>query len=105
MKFSLSKQLWVLAAFFSLWPSFLFAQASNVSQNLVDCKNGRETCDRSRLSKSESAEVALSEQNVSNCTTGTTSCDRSRLTESEARESSIAALQRNIGNCRDGRYL
>jgi len=57
MKVSLQK-LWVQVLCLSLWPILGFAQSSDLAQNLADCKSGREACDRSKLSQSESAEVA-----------------------------------------------
>ena len=61
----------------SLWPVLLLAQSSNLAENLTDCKNGWETCDRSRLSQSEPADVALSDhrRDVSNCRASFASCD------------------------------
>jgi hypothetical protein len=86
MKFSLSKRRRVLAACLGFWPVLLFAQSSDVTQNLGDCKNGFASCDGSRLSESESADVARAEhrRNVSNCRNGYDSCDHSKLTEPEA---------------------
>src|SRR5947207_14919589 len=69
MKVSLRKCLLVQVACLGLWPILLFAQSPDLAQNLVDCRNGRETCDPSKLSPSQSADVALAGhgRNVSNC--------------------------------------
>jgi len=61
MRTRLTRYLWESLAGFSLWPVLLFAQSSDLAQNLTDCKNGWETCDRSRLSQSESVDVALAD--------------------------------------------
>jgi hypothetical protein len=85
MKVSLRKCLWVQVACLSLWPILLFAQSPDLAQNLADCKNGWETCDRSKLSPSESDAVALARhgRNVSNCRNGYNPCDRLKLTQQE----------------------
>ena len=69
MKVSLRKCLLVQVACLGLWPILLFAQSPDLAQNLVDCRNGREICDPSKLSPSQSADVALAGhgRNVSNC--------------------------------------
>src|SRR5579863_9645449 len=59
MKVSLRKCFGVQAACLCLWPILAFAQSSDLSQNLADCKAGRDTCDRSRLSQSEVSRPAL----------------------------------------------
>src|ERR1700747_2374047 len=103
MKDSLSKY-WALVACLSLWPIALFAQSSYLEQNLTDCKNGRETCNRSKLSQSESADVALAShrRNVSNCRSGFAACDHSKLTQQEEIAWAIADHQRNVSDCKDG---
>jgi hypothetical protein len=86
MKISLRKCLGVQVACLSLWPILSFAQSSDLSQKLADCKAGRDTCDRSKLSQSEVNDVALAVhgRNVVNCRNGYDSCDRSKLSEPEA---------------------
>jgi hypothetical protein len=59
MKVNLRQRPWVQVACLSLWPILLFAQSSDLAQNLADCKNGREACDRSKLTPSQSDAVAL----------------------------------------------
>src|SRR5438876_7805993 len=85
MKVSLRKCLLVQVACLGLWPILLFAQSPHLAQNLADCRNGRETCDPSKLSPSQSADVALAGhgRNVSNCRNGYDSCDHSKLTQQE----------------------
>src|SRR5689334_1587447 len=77
--------LWAQAACLSLWPILAFAQSPNLAQNLADCNAGRESCDRSRLSQSESADAALAAhaRNVTKCRNGYDSCDHSTLTKPE----------------------
>ena len=104
MKANLRKYLWAPVACLSLWPVLAFAQSPDLSQNLEACKAGRETCDRSRLSAPQLAEVALAShgRNVANCRNHYDSCDRSKLTASEAREMTVAEQQRNFTACKDG---
>jgi hypothetical protein len=59
MKFSLKKCFGALVACLSLWPILAFAQSSDLAQNLEACKAGRDICDRSRLTASETMDVAL----------------------------------------------
>ncbi len=59
MTCSLVKRFVVLSACFGFWPILLVAQSSDATQNLADCKNGWESCDRSKLSQSEFADVAM----------------------------------------------
>jgi hypothetical protein len=105
MRVTLRKCLWAQVACLSLWPVLALAQSSDLAQNLADCKNGRETCDRSKLNQSESADVALAGhgRNVSNCRNGYDFCDHSKLTEPEAVALAVADHQRNVSNCNDGR--
>jgi hypothetical protein len=86
MKISLQKCLWVRMACLILWPIVQSAQASDLVQSLANCKNGRQSCDRSGLTKTQSAEVARADQqrNLSNCRDGFESCDRSKLSAREA---------------------
>ena len=81
MKINLSKSRWAQVVCLSLWPVLLCAQSSDLAQNLADCKSGWESCDHSRLSQSESADVALIEHrhNVANCRNRYDSCDHSKL--------------------------
>jgi hypothetical protein len=59
MNISLRKCLGKQVACLRLWPILACAQSSDLSSNLANCKAGRDTCDRSKLSQSEAAEVAL----------------------------------------------
>src|SRR5207244_5640914 len=95
---SLRKCFWVQVACLSLWPILLCAQSSDLAQNLADCKNGREACDRSKLSSSESDAVAIARhgRNVSNCRNGYDFCDHSKLSEPEAMALALADHQRNV---------
>jgi len=103
MKVRISKYFWVQIACTSLWPVLLFAQSSDLVKNLEDCKYGVDTCDRSRLTPSQSAAVDLTRhgRNVSDCRNGYDSCDHSKLTEPEAIALAVADHQRNYSNCRD----
>jgi hypothetical protein len=69
----------------SIWPILLRAQSTDGAQNLADCKNGVEICDRSKLSQSELTDVALAahRRNVSDCRNGYVACDHSKLSEPE----------------------
>jgi group II intron maturase len=57
-----------------------------------------ETCDPSKLSPSESADVALAGhgRNVSNCRNGYDSCDHSNLTQQETIALALADHQQNV---------
>src|SRR5580704_8329570 len=96
--------LWVPLACLVFWQSFSLAQSSDVVQNLAACQAGREACDRSKLSPSQTAEVDASnrERNVSNCRNGFESCDHSKLTQPQAIALAVAGHQRNVTECRDG---
>ena len=91
-------------AYLSLWPILAFAQSSDLAQNLADCKAGRDSCDRSELSQSETTDVALAvhRQNVVNCRDGYNSCDRSKLTEPERIALAVAYHRRNVSDCDEG---
>src|SRR5438876_1862600 len=104
MKVSLRKCLLVQVACLGLWPILLFAQSPDLAQNLVDCRNGRETCDPSKLSPSQSADVALAGhgRNVSNCRNGYDSCDRLKLTQQETIALALADHQQNVSDCKNG---
>ena len=103
MRVNVSKHRFMQLACLSFWPILLCAQSSDV-QNLANCKNGWETCDRSRLNASQSAEVAASEhrRDVAKCRNGYDSCDRSKLSESEAISLAVADHQRNVSDCTTG---
>jgi hypothetical protein len=104
MKINFSQYFWLQIACLSLLPIPAGAQSSDLAQNLADCKNGRESCDRSRLSESGLAEVALSrhQRDVANCRNGYNSCDRSKLSESEAIALAVADHKQNVSNCAMG---
>ncbi len=99
-----SLQKCLLAACFSFGPILLFAQSSGPTQNLDDCKAGREACDRSKLSTSEVADVALAQRarNLSNCRNGFDPCDRSKLTPREATALAVADHERDVSDCTSG---
>src|SRR5947209_18026331 len=103
MKVSLRKCLLVQVACLGLWPILLFAQSPDLAQNLADCRNGRETCDPSKLSPSQSADVALAGhgRNVSNCRNGYDSCDHSKLTQQETIALALADPQENLSACKN----
>jgi hypothetical protein len=104
MKINLSKYRWAQLASLSLWPILLCAQSSDLAQNLADCMHGWQSCDHTRLSPSESADVALAEHrlNTRNCRNGYDSCDRSKLTEPEAIALAVADHRQNVSNCKNG---
>lgn len=81
MRVSLRKCFWAQVACLSLWPVLALAQSSDLFQNLEACKDGREACDHSQLSHSQSADLALAvhRRNVSNCRKGYDSCDHANL--------------------------
>jgi hypothetical protein len=102
VKFSLLKRFGVLSACFGFWTILLVAQSSDATQNLADCKNGWESCDRSRLSQSEFADVARAEhhRDVSNCRNSFQSLDRSKLTPQETIALALADHQQNVQTAR-----
>jgi len=104
MKVSLRKCFGVSVGCFSFWSILAFAQSSDLTSNLANCKAGRETCDRSKLSQSEATEVAVAvhRQNVVNCRNGYHSCDRSKLTEPETIALAVADHERNVSDCNQG---
>src|SRR5437660_12390298 len=100
MRVSLRKYLWAQIACLSLLPILAFAQSSDFAQNLEACKNGRGACDRSKLTESESAGVALADhqRNIANCRDRLEPSAHSKLTQSEALVVARADHQRNIQN-------
>ena len=56
---NLRKCLWVQALCLSLWPILGFGQSSDLSRNLDACKSGSESCDRSKLSAAQLADVTF----------------------------------------------
>jgi hypothetical protein len=86
MKVSLWKYLWTQVACLSILPILLFAQSPDLAENLKNCKKGRVACDRSKLTQSESADVAFADHQriVANCRDRFDPCDHSKLTEREA---------------------
>jgi hypothetical protein len=104
MKVSFRKCFGAQIACLSLWPILALAQSSDLSQNLADCKAGRDTCDRSRLSQSQATDVALAAhgRNVVDCRNGFGSFDRSKLSEPETIALEVADHQRNVSDCNDG---
>jgi hypothetical protein len=104
VKSTLRKCFGALVACLSLWPILAFAQSSDLAQNVAECKAGRDTCDRSKLSQSEATDVALAAhfRNVVNCRNGYDPWERSKLTEPEAIALAVADHQRNVSDCTDG---
>ena len=104
MKINLHGSLCAQLACLILWPALSLAQSSDLVQNLGDCKAGRVTCDRSRLSLSQAAELDATdrERNVSNCRNGFRDCDHSKLTGPQAIALAVADHQRNVSACKDG---
>ena len=60
-------------------------QACSAAGNFSSCQHGWAGCDRSKLTSSESAEMAAidHQRNVSNCREGLKSCDRTKLGDAE----------------------
>jgi hypothetical protein len=60
-------------------------EAALHARNMSDCKEGRDSCDYSLLSRLEGQEVTRVERarNYTACLSGRGYCDRSRLTTSE----------------------
>src|SRR5580700_1446516 len=117
MKFSLQTFLWAVVACFAFWPILALAQSSDDlarnptdealathGRNVLNCRNGSDSCDRSTLTEPEATALALAdhERNVSACDDGMQSCDPSKLTPSEARNSLVAKHRRNVTNCENG---
>jgi uncharacterized protein YgiB involved in biofilm formation len=92
MKANLHRRAWAQVAGFVLWPIVAFAHFPDLAQNLADCKDGREACDRSKLNQAQSAEVARADKqrNLSNCRNGFDRCDRSKLSQAEATALAVA---------------
>src|SRR5437867_850645 len=103
MKVTLSRTLWAQVACLSLWPVLLSAGTPDPTGNLLACKKGWPSCDRSRLTLSEVTEVAVADRarNVWNCRNGMNSCDRSKLTPAEAIALAVELYDRNVSSCRD----
>jgi hypothetical protein len=104
MKVSPQRRFWVELVCLGLFAILACAQSSDPAQNFPDCKAGRESCDRSRLSPAEAAEVAAAahNQNVVNCRSGYDSCDPSKLTQPEATALAVADHQHNASVCKNG---
>ncbi len=104
MKITIRTLLWALIACLGLWQALVFAQSTDNKQNLLACKKGWEACDRSTLTQSGSAEVAVADhaRAVSNCRNGLESCDHSKLTGPEGTALAVTDHERNVSNCKDG---
>src|SRR5437588_816773 len=104
MRLSLRRCIWVLVVCLPVFSITAFAQASDLGQNLDDCRSGREPCDRSKLSSTEAAKVdtARHELMLSDCKNGAGTCDYSKLTPFEAKEVSAAELRHNAQKCENG---
>src|SRR5579872_6141359 len=104
MKVNLRGCLWTQLACLMLWSALSLAQSSDPRQNLEACKAGRDTCDRSKLSPAQAAELDATsrERNVSNCRNGFDSCDHAKLTAPQAIALAVANHQRNVSDCKDG---
>jgi len=76
-----STRAWLYLACLSLWPASLLAGAPASTPNFLACKQGASSCDRSRLTLSESTELARADhaRNVGDCRNALAGCDRSRL--------------------------
>ena len=86
MKTSTRRYLGAQIACITLWPVLVIAQSSDLAQNLSACKNGWASCDRFKLTQTESEAVAVTshQREVSNCRNNFSSCDHSKLTGPEA---------------------
>lgn len=82
MRTSLRRYLGTQIACITLWPVLVIAQSTDLAQNLSACKNGWASCDRSKLTRTESDAVAVAshQREVSKCRDNFSSCDRSKLT-------------------------
>ena len=71
---------------------------------MSDCKEGSESCDRSKLTASQISEVLAAEhdRNLWNCVNGWEQCDHSRLTPREAAQIAVSEHRRNILACTGG---
>jgi hypothetical protein len=101
---SSSRALWTQVACLTLWPLSLPAGVPDPAANLLACRQGRPSCDRSRLSLSELTEVARADhaRNVADCRNGLVACDRSKLSREEATALAVAEHDRNVSRCTDG---
>src|ERR1700720_1600998 len=75
--------------------------AAELSDRLVICTNGWETCEFSLLAQAD-LNSSEHQRNVSNCRNGSQACDRSKLTPQEAISLAVADHKRNVSDCTDG---
>src|SRR5882762_3155549 len=80
------------------------AQIAERQRNTVNCKNGWNDCDHSRLTRLEAREVqgAEHQRNLSDCKAGLETCEYSKLTEKESGALAIAEHLRNFQACLKG---
>src|SRR6187397_1812995 len=102
----MTKRFWreaTIVAGVSLWPALLLAGPLDPAANLLACKQGPASCDRSRLSLSERTAVARADhaRDVSDCRKGREACDRSRLNPAETTALAVAEHDSNVENCTD----
>ncbi|MGA2336749.1 MAG: hypothetical protein ABSG08_15385 [Terriglobales bacterium] len=104
MKRSISFRTFTTSCFagFLLIVQFAAAQLSNFDA----CRYGYASCDASRLTASEQAQVAVAAhaRNFTACQYGYYGCDPSQLTTEERSQVAVAAHARNFTACQYGYY-
>src|ERR1700676_4307547 len=75
--------------------------AAELSDRLVVCTNGWETCEFSLLAQAD-LNSSEHQRNISDCRNGSQACDRSKLTSQEAIALAVADHKRNLSDCTGG---
>src|ERR1700680_3269005 len=74
---------------------------AELSDRLVICTNGWETCEVSLLAQGD-LNSTEHQRNVSDCRNGAPTCNRAKLTPQEATALAVADYKRNVSDCTDG---
>src|SRR5437588_659895 len=95
------KRLSFVVVLLTFWSLLATCQ---LSSNFNACRYGYASCDLSRLTKDEQAQVGVAAQarNFNACRYGYASCDSSRLTTDEQGQVAVAAQAHNFNACRYG---
>src|SRR4051812_26779317 len=101
----LSRRRWVSVAGLTLCAALTLAADAPVSSaNLLACKQGFTSCNRSQLTLAEVTQLGVSDhaRYVSDCRRGYASCDRSQLSAPEAAALAVVDYDRNVASCIEG---
>ncbi len=99
------RRAFVISLLLAVVGGYGFAQiggtASSRGQNLRDCIDGFETCNRSLLTSAQASQLAdlQHEQNLWVCLTGIGECAHSTLTAGESKEVATLEQRRNVLAC------